>query len=451
MGDKMLFSSIGTNGLRHSSGLIDEEFLPELRNDQCYKIYKEMSLNDPVIGSMLFAIEMLIKGIEWYVEPFSDKPRHVKQAELLETMMHDMTDSWADTISEIMTFLIYGFSMHEIVLKVRKGSKGKYQSKYNDGLVGIAKLAPRPQDTIERWVFNDTNEVSAIEQRDPNSYKLYSVPIDKLLLFRVNSKKSNPQSTSILRNCYRPWKLKKVIEDFEAIGVARDLSGLPVMYVPSEIMSTDATPEQKAMLDEFKKIVTSTYRNEQAGLVLPAIFDETGNRLFEFNLVNSGGSRQFDISEIVNRYNMQIVQSVLADFIMLGQTSAGSFALSSNKTKLFTVAIQSWLKSVKHELNSKLVQKIAALNIWDLTELPQITHGEIDSQDIGALGTYFADLAKAGLLTYDLKLENFLRSLADSPTTDKEGRPLGSSAKTDSGLSPTPTSTGKPTGGAKHS
>ncbi len=446
-----LFTSIGANGLRHSSGLIDEEFLPEIRNDEYYKIYKEMSSNDPVIGSMLFAIEMLIKGIEWYVEPFSDKPRHIKQAQALESMMHDMEMSWADTISEIMTFLIYGYSVHEIVLKVRKGNKGKYKSKYNDGMVGIAKLAPRPQDTIEKWLFDDRDELLGIEQRDPNIFKVYNIPRDKFLLFRVNSKKNNPESTSILRNCYRPWKLKKFIEDFEAIGVARDLSGLPVLYIPAEFMSVDATPEQKAQVEEFKKIITSTYRNEQAGLVLPAIFDENGSRLFEFNLVNSGGSRQFDISEIVNRYNMQIVQSVLADFIMLGQTSAGSFALSSNKTKLFTIAIQSWLKSVKHELNSRLVEKVAILNNWDLTELPQISHGELDSQDINSVSDYFSNLAKAGLLTYDLKLENYLRGLVDSPTADGEGKPLGISAKTEGGIVPSPTSTGKPTGGSRHS
>jgi hypothetical protein len=216
-------------------------------------------------------------------------------------------------------------------------------------------------------------------------------------------------------------------------------------------MSSDATPEQKQSVEYFKQVITSIQNNEQSGVLLPAMYDETGNRLFDFQLMSSGGTRQFDTSEIIQRYNTQIVQTVLADFIMLGQGSQGSYALSSNKTKMFTVAIQSWLKSVVHELNEKLVTKLGEFNGWKQEELPRIVHGELESQDVNGISSFVADLAKAGVITYDVKLENYLRSLVDSPLTDGSGKSLGLAATTDSNLAPTPTSTGKPTGGAKHS
>lgn len=37
--------------------------------------------------------------------------------------MNDMQDTWSDTISEILSFLTYGWSYHEIVYKVRAGRK----------------------------------------------------------------------------------------------------------------------------------------------------------------------------------------------------------------------------------------------------------------------------------------------------------------------------------------
>jgi hypothetical protein len=447
--NKNLFAPIGVNGLKHSGGLINEEFLPELRNGQALKVFRQMSMNDSVVGSLLFAIKMLIRGIDWTVEPFSDKPRHVKQAKDLETMLHDMDNPWPDTLSEILSFLVYGFSVHEIVLKKRQGKK---TSKYNDGLVGIKKLAIRGQETIDYWKFDEnTNELLWVEQLDPNTMKRNILPRDKLLLFKADSYKDNPASVSILRTCYRSWRLKQHIEDYEAIGISRDLAGMPVMYIPADMMSSDATPEQKQSVEYFKQVITSIQNNEQSGVLLPAMYDETGNRLFDFQLMSSGGTRQFDTSEIIQRYNTQIVQTVLADFIMLGQGSQGSYALSSNKTKMFTTAIQSWLKSVVHELNEKLVTKLGEFNGWRQDELPRIVHGELESQDVNGISSFVADLAKAGVITYDVKLENYLRSLVDSPLTDGSGKALGLAATTDSNLASTPTSTGKPTGGAKHS
>jgi hypothetical protein len=354
--DKSLYKPIGVSGLRHSGGIIQEEFLPELRNSEALKVFRQMSTNDATVSSMLFAIKMLIRGIEWDVTPFSDKPRHINQADELRTMLDDMDISWADTLSEIMSFLVYGFSIHEIVLKKRQGRKKG--SKYNDGLVGIKKLAIRGQETIQYWKFDEYGDLLWVEQVDPNTAKRNILRRDKFLLFKADSYKENPASTSILRNSYRAWKLKTKIEDYEAVGISRDLAGMPVIYVPAQMLGEDATDEEKSAVEYFKKVITSVQNNEQSGVMIPALYDENGNKLFDFQLMSSGGTRQFDTSAIIQRYNTQIVQTVLADFIMLGQGSQGSYALSSNKTKLFTVAIQSWLKSVVHELNNNLVTKL---------------------------------------------------------------------------------------------
>ena len=74
-------------------------------------------------------------------------------------------------------------------------------------------------------------------------------------------------------------------------------------------------------------MVKSIRRDEYEGLVLP--------HGFEFELVSTGGARQFDTNAIINRYDTKIAMTVLADFIMLGHQKVGSFALSSDKTELF--------------------------------------------------------------------------------------------------------------------
>ena len=50
---------IGRIGQNRYSGMIFEEFLPELRGRRGIEVYKEMENNDDVVGAILFAMEML--------------------------------------------------------------------------------------------------------------------------------------------------------------------------------------------------------------------------------------------------------------------------------------------------------------------------------------------------------------------------------------------------------
>lgn len=405
---------LGVTGLRIATGRVTDEFIPALKWPYNLRTYKEMMDNDPTVGAMLFAIEMLIRNVEWKVEPHSDSSEHKEQAEFLETCLHDMEKPWSEIINDILSFIGYGFSVHEMVFKLRKGPETgnpKFKSKYSDGKFGFRKFPARDQLSIERWEFDESGTMTAAIQNDPNTYKQYTIPAERMMLFRVNSKLDNPQGKSILRNAYRPWYFKKKIEEIEGVGIARDLTGMPVFYVPPEVLSDNADAATKQLRRDLEQTLSSIHRNEQEGLLLPAMFDENGKRLFEFSLTTSGGNRQFNINGIVARYSSQIAQVALADFILLGQQSTGSFALSSNKTKLFSVAIGSWLDSICDVINQQAVSRLGKLNGWKQSELPRITYGDLEGMDLDVLSKYFSNLAKAGLVAPDQDLSQFLTSM----------------------------------------
>ena len=110
---------IGRIGQRRYGGTIYEEFLHELRGKRGIEVYREMSENDDVVGAILFAIEMLVRQCCWNVEPGGDTAKDKEAAEFVESCMNDMQDTWIDTISEILSFITYGWSFHEIVYKRR--------------------------------------------------------------------------------------------------------------------------------------------------------------------------------------------------------------------------------------------------------------------------------------------------------------------------------------------
>ncbi len=148
---------IGRIGQRRYGGTIYEEFLPELRGHRGIAAYTEMSENDDIVGAILFAIEMLVRQCDWNVEPGGDTAKDKEAAEFVESCMNDMQDTWIDTISEILSFLTYGWSYHEIVYKRRMGNTKdpRTKSKYSDddGLEDyirqVGHLPERTSDTRE--------------------------------------------------------------------------------------------------------------------------------------------------------------------------------------------------------------------------------------------------------------------------------------------------------------
>ena len=438
MAEKPDMQELGSTGLRRSGGTVYEEFLVNLRGQRGAKIYREMSDNDPTIGSMLYAIDKVITRLEWRVDPFSDdssdgdvKPEDKETAAFIESCLHDMSDSWDATLSQILSMLIFGYSYHEIVYKVRTGPDAKdpsKRSKYTDGKIGWRKLPIRAQETLFRWQIDEQGGIQAMEQTDPSSGGSHVIPIEKALLFRTTSQKNNPEGRSILRNAYRPWFFKRRIEEIEAIGIERDLAGLPVAYVPPEYLSSAATAEQASVLASVQQLVTSIKRNEQEGVIFPVLYDDQGNKQFDLQLLSSGGSRQFDTDKIVQRYDQRMSMSILADFILLGSDRVGSYALGSSKMDLWSMAVDSIAKNIAEVMNQYAIPRLMKLNGMDATRPPFLTYGEVSHVDLTEVADYISKLATAGVLMPDPKLEDYLRDLAGLPPAEHDGQAYGAPA-----------------------
>lgn len=425
---------LGSTGLRQANGVIYEEFVPDLKWPKQNAVYKQMAYNDATIAGILFAMKMVIRKVDWKVNSNGDDAA----AEFLETCLHDMEKSWADTINDILSFLVYGFSVHEIVYKLRTGDNKNpvYNSKHSDGYWGWRKLPTRSQDSIQRWVFEgqdkdsygmqqgDVNNLVGVVQRPWGSPKEIYIPKEKVLLFRNNTEKDNPESVSILRGGYRSWYFKKHIEEIEAIGIERNLLNIPIAWIPPQYLSDDATPEQASIAQAFSSVVANMKSNEQAGMVLPLAYDESGNKIFDLKLLGNsdgGSSKVMDTNMVIQRHTSNIAQSVLADFILLGQQSVGSFALSSNKTKLFHSAISSWLDSISSVFNKEAIPSLFRKNGFNVDEtMPTISYGSISDYSLEELADYFGKLVDSGAVQPSLELQEHLMAKADAPEAKTE-------------------------------
>ena len=413
---------IGRIGQKRYGGTFYEEFLRELRGKKGIETYREMAENDDTIGAILFAVEMLIRQASWNVEPGGDTPKDKEAAEFVEQCMHDMQDTWTDTISEILSFLTYGWSFHEIVYKRRMGKTRdqKTRSKYNDGLIGWRKLPIRAQATLYQWEYDDEDNLIAMTQLPPPNYGLITIPMDKAMLFRTKSRKGNPEGRSILRNAYRSWYFKRRIQEYEGIGIERDLAGLPVFTAPEDIAIWDEDdPDMVKLRTGMEAMVQKIRVDELAGIVKPYGF--------EFELLNSGGSKQFDTNAIIQRYDTGMAMTVLADFIFLGHQQVGSFALSSDKTELFSMAIGAYLDIICETFNSQGIPQLIDVNgshFDGITDYPKLAHGDIENADIQKLAAYIKDMTGVGILVPDDGLEDYVREAAGLPERTSDTRTI---------------------------
>jgi len=418
MTEQRKFTELGVTGLRRSGGYILEEFLPELEGTKARRAYREMSENDPVVGGVLLAFNEVMGRLDWKIE----KPEEATAEELvaydfISEAFDDTENPWDVTLSQILSMLVYGWSFTEVVYKYRggKSKSPKYNSKFADGRIGWRKFAIRSQDSFLRWDFNDLGEVRGIVQQDITTGMHY-VPYEKGLLFRTSEFKDNPEGFSILRRAYTSYFYKKRIQEIEAIGIERDLAGLPVIYAPEEWFAENADDGTKASLNAVRNLVTQVRRNESEGVVLPQLYDESGQKLLTFELLSSGGSRSFNTESIIDRYNKMIATSMLADFVLLGQGSVGSFALGSQKLESWQMIVESLALSIAQVFNKNAIEKLLRLNGIECSRPPQLVFGSVARADLSALSPYIGALADSGILTMDdAELEKWARQQADMP------------------------------------
>jgi 2'-5' RNA ligase len=397
------FAEVGTSGLRQFSGWVLDEWLGELQGREAAWRYREFMDNDPVAGGFLFLIEMLAQRVTYSVEGGQARWRnHVEEC------MHDMSHGWDDFICEALTHLPYGYAFHEEVFKYRRGEQpGQDEmsedtpsteepqhpasSVYTDGLVGWRKLPLRAQETTLHWDFDGYSSLRGLIQLDWHGSQ-HNIPITKGVLIRNRRVRNNPEGYSILRRAWTSFFRMRGLQDIEAIGAARDLAGIPSAKPPPGVNLF--AEENKALYNEIVELVTTVHRDEDEGLVWPT-------NEWEFELVSSSGSRQFDIDKIIRRYEQRIAASVAADFMLLGQDGLGSYAMVDVKSELFGMAMDTMIDQILKPMNRYAIPRLLRLNGVRTNDPPKIVATTAGRIDLEKVGLFLSNMAAAGLTLPD--------------------------------------------------
>ena len=373
--------------------------------------------NNATIGAVMYAVEQTLRDVDIKVVPASDTPEAKVAADFMKSVLDDMDHSIDDHISEALSFLTYGFSWFEAVYKVRGGDtkSPKKNSKFDDGKIGIKKLAIRAPWTVFRFeVDRDTSDITGLHQLVSWGKAPIFIPIEKSVYYRTTSLNNDPAGRSVLRNAYVAYTYLNRIQSYEAIAIERELHGVPIGRMPAEYLSADASEDQVLVRNSLERILRDLKNNEQGYALLPSdpYTDNDGKptnmRLMDIELITANGTRAIDTDPVIRRYQHDIARSVMAEFMMLGGGATGSYALSKTKTDLFLRSMESYINSIVDTLNKQLVESLWKLNGFSWDVMPKLVAGDVAPHDLSALSSFLRNLNGADI------------NVADQPETVQE-------------------------------
>ena len=386
-----------------------DEFLQELKGKKAIQKYREMRDNNAIVGSIMYAVEQTLRDVKIDVVPADDSEAAKEDAVFLKSVIEDMDHSLDDHISEALSYLTYGFSWFEVVYKRRAGDvrSPKKNSKYEDGRIGVKKIAIRAPWTVETFqVDQSTGEILGMYQEAVWGKPIKMIPVEKSLYYRTTSLNNDPSGRSVLRNAYVSYTYLNKIQGYEAIAIERELHGVPVGRMPAEYLSADATADQAALRSQFERILRDLKNNEQGYALLPSDLyvdadgKPTNQRLMDVELITANGSRSIDIDPVVKRYQHDIARSLMAEFLMLGSGS-GSYALSKTKTDLFLRSLESYINTIVDVLNKQLVERLWQLNGLDWSTMPKLVAGDVAPHDLREIASFLRNINGAGIELQD--------------------------------------------------
>ena len=392
-----LYQDIGDTGLNTTGwGEIGDEFLREWQGaGEKAKRVREMLYNSPVISALRLAIEMPLRDIDWQF--VSDDGEDDPRVALLNEAQAAMSHSWDDHITDALDFLWYGWSMFTITYR------------QDGGRILWRKLKPLAHDTLQRWQFEDDGGLKGVQQW-PHLWP-EPIPIERMVIYRFRRARGNPEGESILRPAWTSWYYAKNIQHIEAVGIERNLAGLPVIHLPEKADMTEGD-DPSADVNRARKIVADVRNDEQAGLVLPFGW--------EFSLTASAGAgKAGDTDLIINRYDKRMLMATLSQFLMLGMDSVGSMATFEGATDFFTLTLNAVADIISETFTKFAAARLLELNGFDPNGV-RLEHSPAGSVRPEVIAEALSKVGAGGFITWTAADEVWLRSLFRLPEREAE-------------------------------
>jgi hypothetical protein len=392
--------TVGGMGRAVFGGYIqDNEASSALKGEARYKTYSDMLANTSIVAAGVRYFLNLTAKATWSFEP-ADHPDGERMAELAEALIvDDPRTPWHRIVRRGAMYRFYGFSVQEWTARRRE-----------DGVITLADVSPRAQRTIKRWDVDEYGEVLGMIQELPQTMREVYIPRAKTLYMVDDTLEDSPEGLGLFRHLAGPAERLRRYEQLEGLGFEHDLRGIPVGRGPftrlaEMVQAGEISQADRVLIEQpIRDFINGHTKAANLGILLDSVTYETtdeaqrpsSTRQWDLDVIKGGSSGLPDVAEAIGRVNREIARVLGVEQLLLGDSSAGSFALSKDKTQSFFLLVDGTLREAADSVYDDLITPLWRLNGWDMDSRPYPVTEAVRFQDVEAITASLRDMATAG-------------------------------------------------------
>jgi hypothetical protein len=398
----------GTSGTDISGHRFFEEYLTALTQTQAADVWDEMRRSDDQIKMLLRVVKNPIMSARWFVSPVDESEEAQRLADFISFLLFENmgTEDHPKTFEkfkrEALTAVEFGYSLFEITNKIELDDPefGSYI-----GLKGLDWRSPR---TIEEWYLSRNGELEQVRQID-SSERSDDILMEGRFLLHIapEMEGDNYEGISMLRPIYGNWLRKDVLRKLQMIGIERAATGVPVGIIPQGQLNT---PSQTALEDSLSRFVA----HERQYLTMPEGYKVEGLKI-EHDAEK--------VQKAVEAENVGMSKSFLANFMELGLSGAGSYALGTDLSDIFLSGIEVYANAVTTAINSKLIPMLIKLNFGKQRKYPELKVEGINDKAGKEFAEVLTMLGDKGMIQVSDRLKEAIHKKLNLPDYDKDLEP----------------------------
>lgn len=418
--------TVGAMGTAVYGGYVQSvEDSAELAGQRKFKTYGEILANTSIAAAGVRYFLNVMSKAKWNFTA-SEADVDGRFAELCEQIL---TDDPATPFHRITRraamYRFHGFSVQEWTAR-----------RHEDGHFTLLDVAPRAQNTIERWdVDEETGEVRGIIQRTPQRQVDVYLPRGKTVYMVDDSLSDSPEGLGLFRHLVKPATALRRLEQLEGIGFETDLRGIPVARGPfatlaAQVSAGNLSQADRAALEKpVRDFIENHVRTAKTGLMLDsARYRDLSDAAsvssapqWDIDILSSTQTSLPALNAAINRHNMEIARVLGVEQLLLGGDNGGAYALSKDKSQAFFLTVNSTLEEIRETFIDDLLVPMFRLNGWDMDLMPEVSVEEVSFSDVQVITAALRDLATAGAVLEpdDPAIDEIRGILGISPQPDR--------------------------------
>ena len=415
--------TVGLNSIRCFARFL-EPF--ELAYPESLKTYREMGCDADIATALDASYTLLDRAFfDFEIKCNNQSPKSRKAAKFVDFCLRNMEKPLRTYLRSLFNYKQYGFAIAEKVYETDEDPKSPYYGSYR-----LSKIAVRPQHTLDLnqpFVFSsDGREVVSIKQNiigamfnsgnyDDSILGMKYIPIEKAVIVGHDITESRPMGESPLRAIYQDWREKVLIKEYEVIGVSKDLGGIPVLEVPTDILNRanlDPSGKEAESLLTLQQNIANIHAGEQSYMVMPSdLFAGTSMRQYSVTFQGiEGAGKQFDTNELIETRQKAIYNRFGAGSLLTDT----NIDITGDSKSLLSLFVERDKDIIVEAVNSQIIPQLLSLNGYTLSEgdIPKFASRNLNPPNVGENASAIQRAMSVGAIPLTPEVMNeFMRSI----------------------------------------